>query len=79
MKFKWECHVSDLPQMTENFLLRFLHARKMKVEESFKLLRRYHDYRKENTALFNNMNLNNTLIQQALYDGFPGVLDHRDR
>ncbi|XP_054269038.1 clavesin-1-like isoform X2 [Macrosteles quadrilineatus] len=69
----------ELPEMTDMFLLRFLHARKMKVEESYHLLCRYHQYRKENPALFANMNLNDTLIQQALYDGFPGVLANRDR
>uniref|UniRef100_A0A1B6L1L8 CRAL-TRIO domain-containing protein n=1 Tax=Graphocephala atropunctata TaxID=36148 RepID=A0A1B6L1L8_9HEMI len=69
----------DLPEMNESFLLRFLHARKMKVEESFKLLCNYHEYRNQHPALFENMTLNDTLIQQALYDGFPGVLANRDR
>lgn len=65
--------------MNDLYLLRFLHARKMKVDESFKLLTIHHEYKKRNPSLYENMTLQDPLIQQALYDGFPGVLANRDR
>uniref|UniRef100_A0A0A9WH41 Clavesin-2 n=2 Tax=Lygus hesperus TaxID=30085 RepID=A0A0A9WH41_LYGHE len=65
---------------TENeFLSRFLFARKMNVEESYALLCNYFAYRKRNPELFHNLSTSDPLIKQALYDGFPGVLPNKDR
>lgn len=63
----------------DDFLLRFLHARKMNVQESFQLLINYLSYRQRNRHLFIHLNAQDESIQQALKDGFPGVLQQRDR
>lgn len=63
----------------DEFLMRFLRARKMNVKESFQLMVNYFAYRQRNADIFDQMTLKDTLIQQALYDGFPGVLADRDR
>lgn len=63
----------------DEFLMRFLQARKMNVKESFQLMVNYFAYRQRNVEIFDQMTLKDTLIQQALYDGFPGVLADRDR
>lgn len=61
------------------FLLRFLRARKLNVEESYKLIENYYLYRQRNQEFFRTLSTKDTLIQQALFDGFPGVLENRDR
>uniref|UniRef100_A0A1B6DGL7 CRAL-TRIO domain-containing protein n=1 Tax=Clastoptera arizonana TaxID=38151 RepID=A0A1B6DGL7_9HEMI len=71
--------LNEFTRTDDEFLMRFIRARKMNVEESYLLLCNYYDYRKKNQELFDNMTLKDTLIQQALYDGFPGVLANRDR
>ncbi|KAL1115571.1 hypothetical protein AAG570_005861 [Ranatra chinensis] len=60
-------------------MMRFLRARKMNVEESYQLMCNYFAYRERNRELFENMTTDDPLIKQALYDGFPGVLNSRDR
>ncbi|XP_024086358.1 clavesin-2-like isoform X1 [Cimex lectularius] len=69
----------DITRKDDDFLLRFLHARKLNVEESYQLLSNYFSYRKRNRELFDNISKEDPLIKQALYDGFPGVLSNRDR
>ena len=51
----------------------------MNVPEAFQLMVTYFAYRQRNIEIFEQMTLKDTLIQQALYDGFPGVLANRDR
>ncbi|KAF6212779.1 hypothetical protein GE061_010488 [Apolygus lucorum] len=69
----------DIKCTEDEFLSRFLFARKMNVEESYVLLCNYFAYRKRNPELFHNLTTNDPLIKQALYDGFPGVLPNKDR
>lgn len=71
--------VSEFQQTDDNFILRFLNARKNNVPESFELMANYYSYRQRNRQLFENFVAQDIGIQQALRDGFPGVLPERDR
>jgi hypothetical protein len=71
--------VSEFQQTDDNFILRFLNARKNNVPESFLLMANYYSYRQKNRQLFENFVPQDIGIQQALRDGFPGVLPERDR
>lgn len=51
----------------------------MKVDESYDLLTNFFSYRERNKELFENLSVNDTLVKQALYEGFPGVLSEKDR
>lgn len=51
----------------------------MNIQESFQLLVNYFSYRQRNRHLFIHLNAQDESIQQALKDGFPGVLQQRDR
>lgn len=59
-----------------NFLRRFLYARKHDVQESFELLVRYHQHRRDNPELWAAADGG---VLRALADGLPGVLAQRDR
>lgn len=67
------------PYNTDLFLMRFLNARKMNVEQSFQLLCNYIRYRTKHSTFFENINTSNRQIQCAVKDGLPGVLSNRDR
>ncbi|XP_063626006.1 clavesin-2-like [Cydia splendana] len=58
------------------FLRRFLYARKHDVQQSFELLVRYHQYRREHPELWAPADGG---VLRALADGLPGVLAQRDR
>jgi len=58
----------------DEFLLRFLCARKFKIEASFNLLVNYYLYRQRHRHLFIGLNVQDPLIKRALFDGIPGVL-----
>lgn len=73
------CAFTEFIRKDDDFLLRFLHARKMNVQESFQLLVNYYSYRQRNRHLFVHLNAQDESIQLALKDGFPGVLQQRDR
>lgn len=60
----------------DNFLRRFLYARKHDVQESFELLVRYHQHRREHPELWATADGG---VLRALSDGLPGVLAQRDR
>lgn len=73
---------SDLdfnPYNSDEFLTRFLYARKMDVSKSFDLLCNYITYRMNHVDFFNNLTVSNRQIQCAIRDGLPGVLSNRDR
>ncbi|KAL0274629.1 UNVERIFIED_CONTAM: hypothetical protein PYX00_002718 [Menopon gallinae] len=63
----------------DEFIARFVIAGKYNLEDSFKLYCNYYCYRQRNQDIFNKLNSQDVLIQQALRDGFPGILDKRDR
>lgn len=88
IRFPWEFNidliqfveiVSEFQKNDDNFILRFLNARKNNVRESFELMANYYSYRQRNRQLFENFVPQDIGIQQALHDGFPGVLPERDR
>lgn len=58
------------------FLRRFLYARKHDVQQSFELLVRYHQHRREHPELWASADGG---VLRALADGLPGVLAQRDR
>ncbi|CAH0694629.1 unnamed protein product [Spodoptera exigua] len=60
----------------DNFLRRFLYARKHDVQQSFELLVSYHQYRREHPELWATADGG---VLRALADGLPGVLSQRDR
>lgn len=63
----------------DEFLYRFLFARKFNVTEAFQLLINYQLYRQKNHDLLQRLCVLDDTIQMALRDGFPGVLKNRDR
>lgn len=63
----------------DEFLVRFLYARKHIVPDAFELLVNYHAYRQKNRDYLQNLTIKDQYIQMALQDGFPGVLKERDR
>lgn len=63
----------------DEFLYRFLFARKFNVTEAFQLLINYQNYRQKNHDLLQRLCVLDDTIQMALRDGFPGVLKNRDR
>ncbi|XP_063244289.1 clavesin-2-like [Bacillus rossius redtenbacheri] len=69
----------DFQRTDEDFLMRFLHARKCIVEDAFELLVNYYSYHQRNEELFARLSVEDESIQLALKDGFPGVLKNRDR
>lgn len=66
-------------QQDDEFILKFLHARKFNVNDSYQLLLNYYWYRRKNPTIFTNFYPSADDIQKALQDGFPGVLKSRDR
>lgn len=63
----------------DEFLYRFLFAKKLNVDEAFKLLINYYKYRQANPDVFNEMSVMNEAVQMCLKDGLPGVLEEKDR
>uniref|UniRef100_A0A336M0D5 CSON009466 protein n=1 Tax=Culicoides sonorensis TaxID=179676 RepID=A0A336M0D5_CULSO len=63
----------------DEFLYRFLFAKKLNVDEAFQLLINYHNYRTKNPEVFDNISTMTETVQLCLKDGFPGVLSERDR
>ncbi|KOB61158.1 Cellular retinaldehyde-binding protein [Operophtera brumata] len=62
--------------LDDSFLRRFLYARKHNVKDSFQLLLRYHQHRREHPELWAAAD---SSVLRALVDGLPGVLTQRDR
>lgn len=63
----------------DEFLFRFLFAKKLNVDEAFQLLINFYNYRQKNPDVFNDMSIMTEAVQMSLKDGFPGVLSERDR
>lgn len=63
----------------EEFLYRFLFAKKFDVDEAFKLIIAYHEYKQRNIEMLQKMSALDEQIQMALRDGFPGIVQQRDR
>ncbi|KAF0301355.1 Clavesin-2 [Amphibalanus amphitrite] len=63
---------------SDEYLLRFLRARKMRVSAAFELLTGCTLYRRDNPLLFGSFNAHSPPVRAALRDGFPGVLEQRD-
>lgn len=63
----------------DEFLLRFLFARKFNVTESFKLLLNYHDFKQRNANILSKISVLDEEIKLALRDGFPTIIPQRDR
>ncbi|KAI5706499.1 hypothetical protein M8J76_011811 [Diaphorina citri] len=63
----------------DNFLLRFLHTRKMNPETSVDLLENYIHFRKTHPEIFGQLSLKDPYVQICLRNRFPGVLPDRDR
>lgn len=63
----------------DDFLLRFLFARKFRVNEAFDLIINYHSYKQRNKILLQRLTVFDETIQLALRDGFPSILEERDR
>lgn len=63
----------------DEFLNRFLFAKKFNVDDAFKLIIRYHEYKQRNMEILQKMSALDEHIQMALRDGFPAVIPQRDR
>lgn len=63
----------------DEFLLRFLFARKFNLNDAFKLLINYHDFKQRNADILSKISALDENIQLALRDGFPTIIPQRDR
>lgn len=63
----------------DEFLTRFLFARKFDVAQAFQLVINYHAFRQNNGLLLQRLSALDESIQMALREGYPGVLKERDR
>ncbi|XP_061569717.1 clavesin-2 isoform X1 [Cololabis saira] len=63
----------------DDFILRFLRARKFDQVETFRLLAQYFQFRQQNLDMFQSFKVDDPGIKRALMDGFPGVLDTPDQ
>lgn len=63
----------------DEFLLRFLFARDFIVEDAFKLLVNYHNFKHRNANILSKISALDENIQLALRDGFPTIIPQRDR
>jgi hypothetical protein len=61
------------------FLMRFLYAKKFDVDEAFQLLINYNQYRQKYCSILQNMCVLDEGIQLALRDGCPSILANRDK
>ncbi|XP_060950199.1 clavesin-1-like [Limanda limanda] len=63
----------------DDFILRFLRARKFDPTETFRLLAQYFQFRQQNLDMFQSFKVDDSGIKRALMDGFPGVLETPDQ
>uniref|UniRef100_H3CMI5 Clavesin-1 n=2 Tax=Tetraodon nigroviridis TaxID=99883 RepID=H3CMI5_TETNG len=63
----------------DDFILRFLRARKFDQAETFRLLAQYFQFRQQNLDMFQSFKVDDPGIKRALMDGFPGVLESPDQ
>ncbi|XP_078137287.1 clavesin-1-like [Sander vitreus] len=63
----------------DDFILRFLRARKFNQMETFRLLAQYFQFRQQNLDMFQSFKVDDPGIKRALMDGFPGVLETPDQ
>lgn len=63
----------------DEFLLRFLYARKFNIDDAFQLIINYHSYRQRNGAILQRLSVLDEPIHLSLREGFPGILADRDR
>ncbi|XP_029482132.1 clavesin-1-like [Oncorhynchus nerka] len=63
----------------DDFILRFLRARKFNQAETFRLLAQYFQFRQQNLDMFQSFKVDDPGIKRALMDGFPGVLETPDQ
>nr|XP_020477537.1 clavesin-1-like isoform X2 [Monopterus albus] len=63
----------------DDFILRFLRARKFDQVETFRLLAQYFQFRQQNLGIFQSFKVDDPGIKRALMDGFPGVLETPDQ
>ncbi|XP_015252282.1 PREDICTED: clavesin-1-like isoform X3 [Cyprinodon variegatus] len=63
----------------DEFILRFLRARKFDHMETFRLLAQYFQFRQQNLDMFQSFKVDDPSIKRALMDGFPGVLETPDQ
>lgn len=74
------CLPSDFFRTDDEFISRFLHARKCNIPDSFELMTSYFAFCQQNQFVFEKLNVyEDHLMLQALKDGLPGVLSERDR
>lgn len=63
----------------DDFILRFLRARKFNQSETFRLLAQYFLFRQQHLHIFHSFKVDDPGIKRALMDGFPGVLETPDQ
>ncbi|KAK4037321.1 hypothetical protein OUZ56_029358 [Daphnia magna] len=63
----------------DEFLIRFLAARKMNVPDAMLVYNNYYSFLRRNHELISDYGVDNVEVKQALEDGLPGVLQQRDR
>lgn len=69
----------DLKKCTDEYITRFLRARKYRVEQTAALIAAYQAQIALRPDIFGNLTARDPAIQRALRAGIPGVLPARDR
>ncbi|XP_046629825.1 clavesin-1-like [Neodiprion virginianus] len=69
----------DLKQCTDEYITRFLHARKYRTEQAAALIVAYQNQVAHRQDIFGNLTARDPALQRALRAGIPGVLPARDR
>ncbi|XP_046753479.1 clavesin-2-like [Diprion similis] len=69
----------DLKQCTDEYITRFLHARKYRTEQAAALIIAYQNQVAHRQDIFGNLTARDPALQRALRAGIPGVLPARDR
>lgn len=69
----------DLKQCTDEYVTRFLYARKYRTEQAAALIVAYQNQVAHRQDIFGNLTARDPALQRALRAGIPGVLPARDR
>lgn len=73
------CLLVDLKHCTDEYITRFLLARKYRTEQAAALIVAYQAQVAHRQDIFGNLTARDPALQRALRAGIPGVLPARDR
>ena len=71
--------IADLTRCTDEYIMRFLLARKYRTEQAVALIAAYQAQIAQRQDIFGNLTARDPALQRALRAGIPGVLPARDK